>query len=151
MAGPAYPPWIGARHTILGPSGGSVSRIPVSRHTEVRHEDLPSETRVLAHSAEAGLCLIEDPIRNGLYIFNHLEYDRDTLSREYHRDRAAGRSVPLPCNYFPNDDASRRPLNQWRAAGRTLYGNWLQAVYRKSGLAPAMAFAFQGVARSAAS
>ncbi len=112
---------------LKGLAGGFAC--PVSRHTEVRPADLPPGVRILAQSNEAGLCLVEDPARRGLYMFNHLEYDRETLSREYQRDLATGRNdVKLPRNYFPGDDPSRRPHHQWRSAGRQLFGNWMETL-----------------------
>ena len=84
--------------------------VPVSRHTEVREEDLPTDgsIRVLARSSRAGLCLCEARHRH-LFMFNHLEYDTFTLrpgvpprpgTRAEHRDAAAllpgRRSVQAP-------------------------------------------------------
>src|SRR5690606_14374020 len=48
---------------------------PVSRHTEVRISDLPPDRglRVLAASAQSGLCLVEDRAARSLSMFNHLE------------------------------------------------------------------------------
>jgi homoserine O-succinyltransferase len=59
-------------------------------------------------------------------MFNHLEYDADTLQREYLRDRAAGLQIAPPSGYFPGDDPSRPPVNTWRPAAQTLFANWLQ-------------------------
>ena len=83
--------------------------VPVSRHTEVRLEDLPEEAglRILAESDEAGLCLIEDPALNHIYMFNHLEYDANTLRDEYLRDRKLGLEIAPPKYYFPDDDPNR--------------------------------------------
>lgn len=104
---------------------------PVSRHTEVRVEDLPEGAglRVLANSTTAGLCMVEDPRRRALYMFNHLEYDAETLRTEYVRDLAAGREVPVPHGYFPDDDISATPVNRWRRHGERLIRNWVDGVY----------------------
>lgn len=45
---------------------------------------------------------------------NTAYYETDTLSVEYHRDRANDPDYPLPRNYFPGDDSSRAPPNLWR-------------------------------------
>jgi hypothetical protein len=37
-------------------------------------------------------------------MFNHLEYDAETLLGEYRRDRDAGLGTTLPFNYFPDND-----------------------------------------------
>ena len=106
--------------------------VPVSRHTEVRREDLPriGGLQVLAESPEAGLCLIEEPARGAVYMFNHLEYDAATLKAEYERDLAAGKTIAPPRNYFPDDDPRSVPKNGWRRHARVLFGNWIAQIHR---------------------
>ena len=106
--------------------------IPVSRHTEVRKEDIPDKPglEILAESPESGLCLMADRPHKAVYMFNHLEYDGDTLKREYERDLAAGRDIQIPKNYFPEDDPSREPNNQWRAFAHLLFWNWINEMYQ---------------------
>ena len=101
--------------------------VPVSRHSEVRPADLPTHTdlSVLAESDEAGLCLLESERDRAVYMFNHLEYDAETLQGEYQRDLAAGRPVPKPKNYFPDGDPAADPVNYWRSHARLLFRNWL--------------------------
>jgi homoserine O-succinyltransferase len=100
---------------------------PVSRHTEMRCIDIPWSCGLLplAASPRSGLGLAEDRPNRAVYMFNHLEYDVDTLQKEFLRDRAAGLPIALPAGYFPGDDPSRAPTNTWRRAGETLIGNWL--------------------------
>lgn len=111
---------------------GEVFPVPVSRHTEVCAADLPSEAglAVLAASAEAGLCLVEDRDNRAVYMFNHLEYDAETLRDEFLRDQRAGTPVSIPHNYFPGDDPQRAPANTWRPYGHLLFSNWLGEIYR---------------------
>ncbi|MEM1350821.1 MAG: homoserine O-succinyltransferase [Pseudomonadota bacterium] len=106
--------------------------IPVSRWTEMRqHEiDATDGLTTLLGSEEVGPCLVEDNKHRALYIFNHFEYDSDTLKQEYDRDVAAGTSINVPHNYYPDDDPSRAPLNRWRSHAHLLYGNWLTEVYQ---------------------
>ncbi len=106
--------------------------VPVSRWTEIRAEDvdLHPNLRILAYSNEVGPCLIDDPDRRALYMFNHLEYDSTTLKEEYDRDMAAGGAITMPVNYFPDDDPSRMPENRWRSHGQLLYGNWINEIYQ---------------------
>lgn len=108
--------------------------VPVSRYTEVRAADLPEQAglEVLAESSEAGLCLLEERARGAVYMFNHLEYDSETLGEEYRRDQAAGLGTALPRHYFPGDDPDRRPVNGWRGAGSLLFRNWLDGVARSA-------------------
>ena len=59
--------------------------IPVSRWTELRQAEVDKikDLKTLLASTEVGPCLIEDKKHNALYIFNHFEYDSDTLKQEY--------------------------------------------------------------------
>ncbi len=112
--------------------------VPVSRHTEVRAADLPAGRGldVLAESAEAGLSMLQEPGRGAVYMFDHLEYDTDTLRDEYLRDRDAGGPIALPENYFPDDDDSRPPLNGWRSYGALLFRNWIDGIARAAASDP---------------
>jgi len=106
--------------------------VPVSRHTEVRMDDIPDDSglEVLAISNAAGLCLLQDGANRELYMFNHLEYDTYTLNDEYQRDLTTRRDVPLPVNYYPDDDPSKAPRNCWRAYAHLLFGNWVNEMYQ---------------------
>ncbi len=106
--------------------------IPVSRWTEMRQSEIDAvpTLRTLLGSAQVGPCLIEDAPHRALYLFNHLEYDSDTLRDEYERDLAAGIPTRMPVNYFPDDDPSQAPLNRWRSHAHLLYGNWLNQIYQ---------------------
>ena len=128
------------QHHIVTP-GSSLLRgfndefsMPVSRHTEVRREDIPDDPDlvILAESPESGLCLMEDLAHRAVYMFNHLEYDADTLKREYERDVAAGAEIQLPKHYFPGDDPSRTPVNRWRSYAHLLFWNWIGEIYRST-------------------
>jgi len=111
---------------------GAEFPVPVSRHTEVRAADLPEQAglTVLAESAEAGLCLIEDRENRAVCMFNHLEYDAGTLREEFLRDRLAGKPVGVPANYFPDNDPTRFAMNVWRPPAALLFGNWLREIRR---------------------
>lgn len=106
--------------------------IPVSRWTEMRQNEIdtvPDLTTLLA-SDEIGPCLIEDPVRRSLYIFNHFEYDSNTLKEEYDRDLDRGVPVNLPDNYYPDDDPAKPPKNLWRSHAHLFYGNWINQIYQ---------------------
>ncbi|WP_045390231.1 homoserine O-succinyltransferase [Falsirhodobacter sp. alg1] len=106
--------------------------IPVSRWTEM------DETQIKAHpglttligSDEVGPCLVEDPAHRALYVFNHLEYDSDTLKQEYDRDVESGTPIAVPVNYYPDDDPTKKPRNHWRSHAHLLYGNWINEIYQ---------------------
>jgi homoserine O-succinyltransferase len=106
--------------------------IPVSRWTEMRRPEIEAVPglRILLDSPEVGPCLVEDPGHRALYIFNHFEYDSDTLKQEYDRDVADGREINVPGNYYPDDDPARPPQNRWRSHAHLLYGNWINQIYQ---------------------
>ncbi|MDW3184110.1 homoserine O-acetyltransferase MetA [Roseobacter sp.] len=108
--------------------------IPVSRWTEMRQAEIDAAPglRTLLGSDEVGPCLVEDPAHRALYIFNHFEYDRDTLKQEYDRDVAEGSAITLPANYYPEDDPTQMPLNRWRSHAHLLYGNWINEIYQSA-------------------
>ena len=114
---------------------------PVSRWTEVRAGDVPTgpETglRILCGSEETGPCLIEDPRRRALYMFNHVEYDTTSLKEEYDRDMARGAPICVPAHYYPGDDPARPPENRWRSHAHLLFGNWINEIYQTTPFNPA--------------
>jgi homoserine O-succinyltransferase len=105
--------------------------VPVSRWTEMRQDETEAAgLRTLLASGEVGPCLVEDERHRALYIFNHLEYDSDTLKQEYDRDVAAGAPIEVPHDYYPDNDPSRMPPNRWRSHAHLLYGNWVNEIYQ---------------------
>lgn len=125
-------------HTVLVPEDSLLRGfddafyIPVSRHTEVRAEDVAARSglEMLAWSDEAGVCLLKDRKVRHHYMFNHVEYDDVTLADEYYRDIEGNRPITLPANYFPGDDPARPPRNRWRSHAHLLFGNWLNDIYQ---------------------
>lgn len=73
---------------------------PHSRYTEVRKEDIDGMDylEVLASGDDVGLSVLATKDMREVYSFGHLEYDRDTLAKEYHRDLGAGLKPHLPVN-----------------------------------------------------
>ena len=65
-------------------------------------------------------------------MFNHLEYDTETLGDEYRRDVAAGRDIGVPGNYFARDDARAAAANSWRTQAHLLFANWINIVYQST-------------------
>lgn len=100
---------------------------PHSRHTAVLSEDIHNcpELIVLAESEEAGVFLTMTEEGRQIFVMGHPEYDRMTLHNEYIRDKKKGLPIQIPCNYYPEDDDTRRPYLQWRSHANDLYSNWL--------------------------
>jgi homoserine O-succinyltransferase/O-acetyltransferase len=108
--------------------------MPVSRWTENLKSELPTGKglEVLMESDEAGLCFVADNPHRQLYMFNHIEYDTNSLGEEYHRDVEAGKAISLPANYFPGGNTSVPPENRWRSHAHLLFGNWINEVYQST-------------------
>jgi homoserine O-succinyltransferase len=106
--------------------------VAVSRHAEVPSE-LPAGLGlgVLAASPETGLSMVEEPACRSLMLFDHLEYDADTLAREYRRDREAGVAIQPPARSFAIEDPTLGPGPVWRDAARRFFGNWLGQARRQ--------------------
>ena len=108
--------------------------MPVSRWTENLKSELPTDKglEVLMESEEAGLCFVADNPRRQLYMFNHIEYDTNSLGDEYRRDVEAGKTINQPANYFPGGNTSATPENRWRSHAHLLFGNWINEVYQST-------------------
>lgn len=122
-------------HSVLLRGFADRFMVPVSRHTETLRREIEAVPGldVLAESDAAGLCLIADSKLNSIYMFNHLEYDSETLGNEYARDLSAGRGdVPIPHNYYTDDDPTQPPLNSWRGHGHLLFNNWINDMYQNT-------------------
>ena len=100
---------------------------PHSRHTETPSEAIHAckDLTILAESEKAGVFLAIAEEGRKIFVAGHPEYDRYTLSNEYHRDLDKGLPIQIPYNYYPNDDPEQRPLLQWRSHCNNLYSNWL--------------------------
>lgn len=109
--------------------------VPHSRHTEIKMNDiaLVKDLQVLTYSDMAGIHLISDMACRNFYATGHSEYDRDTLFKEYFRDKSKGLDISVPYNYFPGDDSTKTPLITWRSAANIIFSNWLNYfVYQKT-------------------
>ena len=120
-------------HRVLKPSSplfrgfDDVFQAPHSRYTEVYESDIRATPglELLSISGDAGVFAVKSEDSRQFFITGHPEYDPDTLSREYFRDKEKGLPIHVPYHYFPNNDPSRPPIVRWRSAGQLLYTNWL--------------------------
>ena len=125
---------INLRHPLLR-GFDEVFLAPHSRHTEVREEDIlaAGDLEILAKSAKAGVYIVAASDARRFYVTGHSEYDFDTLSKEYFRDKEKGFDIDVPYNYFPDDDPTKRPKNVWRGHANLLFSNWLNYfVYQRT-------------------
>jgi homoserine O-succinyltransferase/O-acetyltransferase len=128
------------RHRNLNPSSTLLRgfsddfSMPVSRWTENLKTELPTNKglEVLMESDEVGLCLVNDPKRRMINMFNHIEYDTNSLADEYERDLEAGKAINMPAHYFPGDNPKAAPENRWRSHAHLLFGNWINDLYQNT-------------------
>ena len=109
--------------------------VPHSRHTEIKREDIEkvSELEILTESSLSGVHMVASKNGRQFFITGHSEYDRDTLSNEYFRDKDKGLPIEIPYNYFPDDNPENEPVFTWRCHANQLFSNWLNyCVYQET-------------------
>lgn len=100
---------------------------PVSRHTTTHMMDILQHRplSLIAGSYQSGPALIDDRATHSTFMFNHLEYEADTLHQEYlrdlHRQEARGE---------PHDKVRLAPPasidgRSWEPTARRFFVNWI--------------------------
>jgi len=115
------------KRSILFRGFDDVFYVPHSRYTTVKREEIEAvpELKILSSSPSAGIYAISTKHGRQIFLTGHSEYDRDTLNKEYTRDKKAGINPKVPENYFPEDDDTRDPVIRWRGHATLLFTNWL--------------------------
>lgn len=100
--------------------------MPHSRHTIVYADDIASvpSLEILAYSKRAGASIIKSTDNRQVFVMGHMEYDRETLKREYERDKAKGLDIKPPVNYFEDKELTKVKMN-WSSTSNLFYINWL--------------------------
>lgn len=109
--------------------------IPHSRHVDILEQDVLSakvalsagsdiaesfgDLRVLLKSEDVGLGVIRND--RDFFVLGHLEYEKDTLHKEYERDINANLPIDKPRNYY----VEGKPSITWRAGASIVFYNWL--------------------------
>ena len=107
--------------------------MPISRYTMSCTDEMEAAgLNVLAYGVDCGAGMAHDAKSVDLFVFNHLEYDATTLADEYHRDISTGLDTAMPKNYFPNDDPTQLPVNNWRPFAFLLISNWINDLYQST-------------------
>ena len=101
--------------------------VPQSRYTGVSKEDIVANNllEIVSESEETGPYLIIAEEGKNIFVTGHPEYDTLTLDQEYKRDLDKGIDPEIPCNYYPDNDPTKKPIKSWRCHANTLYFNWL--------------------------
>lgn len=103
---------------------------PHARYAEMNHEQLNNEPslQISAVSENGLLTLVESTEKHQTFLFSHLEYQRDSLDNEYHRELNSPKVLnPLPAtNYYSPLD--HQPTFAWQQTQSQFYNNWLKTV-----------------------
>ncbi len=108
--------------------------VPESRHTSLNadqlyaHEDL----LVLSERDDLGPDIVTSRDYRDLFIFGHLEYQRETLELEYQRDLNKGLNIAVPDHYYPQDDPEQEPIVSWQSYAYILFNNWVNETYQNT-------------------
>ena len=122
-----YPHHADYKRAILLRGFDDVFWIPHSRHTTVDRADIEKipGLKILASSEQAGVYAVMNKEGRQIFVTGHVEYDADTLEREYLRDKNQGLPIQVPENYYPQDDDTQPPVVCWRGHAHLLFSNWL--------------------------
>ena len=101
--------------------------IPHSRHTTILKSDLADkeDLHILSESSDAGIAIVFSRGGREFYLTGHSEYAPLTLHEEYVRDREKGLDVPVPKNYYRDNNPENAPLVCWTSHANLLFNNWL--------------------------
>ena len=101
--------------------------MPNSRHTEVRAKDiLEKKLNIVAQSEESGVGIVTSPDgKKQIFIVGHLEYEPETLHKEYLRDLSKGLPINPPLHYYKNDTPQNGIDFSWKETAQKFYQNWL--------------------------
>ncbi len=108
---------------------------PQSRYTYNKKEDMGKvdDLIILAESDDVGVHLSASKDNRFIFVTGHVEYDIDTLDKEYKRDINEGLNTNIPLNYYTNDNPSERIIQRWKSCGNLMFSNWLNyCVYQST-------------------
>ncbi|MDR2267659.1 MAG: homoserine O-succinyltransferase [Christensenellaceae bacterium] len=115
-----------AKHDLLLKGLDDRFYIPHSRYTSIDERAIAAldDICVLARGHKCGISVAKTVDNNMFFLFGHSEYDRDTLKREYIRDREKGIDIAQPSGYFIDGDEDNIDM-KWNSTGNLLFYNWL--------------------------
>lgn len=101
--------------------------MPQSRHSLNKEEDIRriKDLKIIGSHKDSGVNLVTSLDNRFVFVAGHGEYSRDTLYKEYIRDKNKGLEIEMPMNYFKNDNEDDGIVVKWRSHGNLLFTNWL--------------------------
>ncbi|WP_297522293.1 homoserine O-succinyltransferase [uncultured Clostridium sp.] len=106
---------------------GSGFRAPHSRHTKLSKKDLGNcnKLKLISVTEEGEEHLLRGEF-NDYYILGHIEYDEESLKKEYTRDLEKGFKINKPKGYFIDNDIDKGINFNWREDAIKFYKNLLR-------------------------
>ncbi|MGL4761677.1 MAG: homoserine O-acetyltransferase/O-succinyltransferase family protein [Sarcina sp.] len=106
---------------------GSGFKAPHSRHTQLSKEDITNCNKLkLISTTDQGQEHLLRGEFNDYYVLGHIEYDKETLKKEYIRDVEKGLEINKPKGYFIDDDIDNGINFNWREDAIKFYENLLK-------------------------
>lgn len=101
--------------------------IPHSRHTTIAKSEFENkpDVSILSESDLAGVAIAASRGGREFYLTGHSEYSPLTLDQEYQRDTKKGIDVPVPYNYYKDNNPENPPVVCWTSHANLLFNNWL--------------------------
>lgn len=103
-----------------------IVHIPHSRHSGIHThaiEQCQALTPLLG-SDEAGIAVMKDD--QDVFILGHPEYTRETLHKEFMRDKDLNKPIDPPQHYYRHQIGNPEDIAfSWRSDANTLFTNWL--------------------------
>ena len=105
--------------------------MPHSRHSTILKADVDkhAELKILSYSKKAGASVVATQDDRQIFVLGHMEYDKDTLKKEYERDLKKGLPIKKPFCYFADKECTKVKMN-WSSTSNLFYNNWLNYVYQ---------------------
>lgn len=105
---------------------------PHARYAEMNKKEIKENPhlQINAETNDGCLFMVTDPSKpERIFLFSHLEYDRQALAKEYQREITAypDRHYRQPVNY-----SMTNPVFNWAHTQRQFFSNWLKQIQEKS-------------------
>jgi len=125
-----FPQWKIGVHSPLVVGLGEMFDTPVSRYSTILPLDLLrcSALELIAGSDFTGPGIVVDLQYEFTYMFNHLEYEADTLQCEFQRDVRHGRAANRPVNFGTSGELGNLSECTWSNNAVSFFYNWVDQV-----------------------
>ncbi|MGL5764734.1 MAG: homoserine O-acetyltransferase/O-succinyltransferase family protein [Sarcina sp.] len=116
---------INSDEILNGLNGGF--KAPHSRHTRLSRVDINNcnKLKLISITEEGEEHLLRGEF-NDYYILGHIEYDKETLKKEYLRDLEKGLKINKPQGYFIDNDIDKGINFSWREDAVKFYRNFIR-------------------------